>query len=87
MKFLRDIICIAKYNGLVFVYTLDGNKYLIDDVTEDGLIYNGYEWQLRFMSNHDLNIIKVYKLGEELEEIIYLLKKKKRVWFVQDEHN
>ena len=81
MKALRNIICIAKDGGVPFVYTVDGHKYFLDDITLDGLLYNGYNWNTCFTSNEDLNIIMAYKAREELEEIIYSMSHKRRVRF------
>jgi len=64
---------VAKERGLPFVYTVDGKKHLLDDITLDGLLYNGYNWNTRFVSKDDLDIIKTWKAREELEEIIYSL--------------
>ena len=75
MSSLRDIICVAKEAGRPFIYTLDGHKHLVEDITLDGLLYDGYNWHIRFTSQADLNIIKAWKAREELEEIIYMLKK------------
>ena len=74
MSYLRDIICVAKEAGVPFIYTLDGYKHLVDDITLDGLLYDGYNWNPRFNSQDDLNIIKAWRAREELEEIIYMLK-------------
>jgi hypothetical protein len=67
MGFPRTIIYIDKY-----VYTLDGNAYMIDDVTEDGMVYNG-TWTQVFLSQADLEIIREYKSLEELNELVSYL--------------
>jgi hypothetical protein len=67
MGFPRTIIYIDKY-----VYTLDGNAYMTDDVTEDGMVYNGM-WVQVFLSDSDLAIIKEYKRVEELNELVSYL--------------
>jgi len=64
MNFTRTIIYIDKY-----VYTLDGNAYMTDDVTEDGMVYNG-AWIQVFLGKADLAIIKEYKRVEELNELV-----------------
>lgn len=74
MLFLRHIICVAKEREKLYAFTVNGAKYLLDDITEDGLIYDGYNWQLRFSCKEDLDIIKAWKAKEELDEIIYILK-------------
>ena len=74
MLFLRHIICVTKEKEKLYAFTIDGAKYLLDDITEDGLIYDGINWQLRFTCKEDLGIIKAWKAKEELDEIIYILK-------------
>jgi len=75
MKYLRDIICIARYLDKVYVYTIYGEKFLIDDVTVDGLVYLNHQWTLMFNHYDDLDMIKCYKICEELQEMINVLKK------------
>ena len=72
MSFPRSIIYIGKENNNNYIYTLEGPKYLTDDVTEDGLVYmcDSNEWIHIFKSNKDLNIIKLNSILEELEEIM-----------------
>jgi hypothetical protein len=74
MTFPRTIIYIGINDYKTFVYTIEGNKYLIDDVTEDGEVYIEYvdEWLPVFISDADLEIIREYKLKEELRESILL---------------
>ena len=57
------------------VMTVSRPELTFDDITLDGLLYDGYNWHIRFTSQADLNIIKAWKAREELEEIIYMLKK------------
>ena len=64
MGFPRTIIYIDKY-----VYTLDGNAYMTDDVTEDGMVYSGI-WTQVFLSDSDLAIIREHKRVEELNELV-----------------
>ena len=74
MTFPRTIIYIGINDYKTFVYTVEGHKYLIDDVTEDGEVYIEYvdEWLPVFISDADLEIIRDYKLREELRESIFL---------------
>lgn len=74
MTFPRTIIYIGTNDYKTFVYTVEGHKYLIDDVTEDGEVYIEYvdEWLPVFISDADLEIIRDYKLREELRESIFL---------------
>ena len=74
MSFPRSIIYIGDKDSKTFVFTVEGHKYLIDDVTEDGEVYIEYvdEWLPVFISDADLEIIREYKLNEELRESILL---------------
>ena len=74
MSFPRSIIYIGTNDSKTFVFTVEGHKYLIDDVTEDGEVYIEYvdEWLPVFISDADLEIIREYKLNEELRESILL---------------
>jgi hypothetical protein len=74
MSFPRTIIYIGDNDNKTFVYTVQGYKYLIDDVTEDGEVYIEYvdEWINLFISDADLEIIREYKCKEELRESILL---------------
>jgi hypothetical protein len=71
MSFPRSIIYIGKEDNNIYVYTLEGSKYLLDDVTEDGLVYMNDEdgWVQVFRSIKDLKIIKLRHNLEELEEL------------------
>jgi hypothetical protein len=71
MSFPRSIIYIGKEDNNIYVYTLEGSKYLLDDVTEDGLVYMSDEdgWVQVFRSIKDLKIIKLRHNLEELEEL------------------
>jgi len=74
MSFPRTIIYIEEGKDKNYIYTLEGHKYWVDDVTEDGEVYIEYvdEWLPVFMSSADLEIIRDYKLKEELRESIFL---------------
>jgi hypothetical protein len=74
MTFPRTIIYIGDNDYKTFIYTVQGYKYLIDDVTEDGEVYIEYvdEWINLFISDADLDIIREYKRQEELRESILL---------------
>ena len=69
MEFPRSIIYIGKEHNSYYVYTLEGPKYLTDDVTDDGLVYTTDGWIQIFKSNKDLNIIKRFRNYEEMYEL------------------
>lgn len=75
MTFPRNIIYIGTENNKDYIYTLQGQKYWVDDVTEDGLVYIEYvdDWLPIFMSDKDLKIIRLCKVIEELNETIDVL--------------
>lgn len=78
MSFPRTIIYIDEGNDKNYIYTLEGYKYWVDDVTEDGEVYIEYvdEWLTLFMSTADLKIIREYKFKEELmENILFMMSK------------
>ena len=75
MPFLRNIIYFGSEENKNYVYTLQGNKYWVDDITEDGEVYIGYLdiWLPLFISKADLKLIKAYKLKEEIDELTELI--------------
>ena len=78
MSFPRTIIYIDEGKDKNYIYTLEGYKYWVDDVTEDGEVYIEYvdEWLPLFMSEADLKIIRDYKFKEEfMENILFMMSK------------